>query len=96
MSIGVRLAERQWIEWDPRKWDHVLSGDIGCDLSISASKRLAELNTTPTAREVVNHVCRKNGSLGRIDGIERLSRAEVLSHLAEINPDMSLSELVKS
>ncbi len=29
--IAVRLAERQWREWDKKKWDQVLSGDIGTE-----------------------------------------------------------------
>lgn len=87
LPIAVRLAKRQWEEWDSTKWDRVLSGNIGSDLSVSAARRLAELNATEIAKRVIDHVCRKNGPFDAINGIEAPGRAEILSALAEINPE---------
>ena len=91
--IAVRLAERQWREWDKGKWDRVLSGDIGRDLSVSAARCLAELNATEIANNVVLHVCRESGHFDRVDGIVLPGRAEVLSALAQINAD-AVAELI--
>ncbi len=91
--IAVRLAERQWKEWDNRKWDRVLSGDIGSDLSVSAARRLAELNASEVASNVVDHVCRESGHFDRVDEIVLPGRAEVLSALAQINAD-AVAELI--
>ena len=83
--IAVRLAERQWTEWDGSRWDRVLSGDIGPDLSVSAARRLAELNASEVANNVVAHVLRESGPFHRID---HPGRAEVLAALAQINADV--------
>ena len=81
--IAVRLARRQWSEWDPGKWDRVLSGGLGPDLARLAAERLAHLGGTGIATKVVKHVCRESGPLdtGTIDD----NRAEVLACLAEVN-----------
>ena len=82
--IAVRLAERQWEEWDPGKWDRVLSGDVG--LACVAAERLAHLNGTEIATEVAKHVCREGGPLdtGTVDA----QRAEVLACLAEVDAEV--------
>lgn len=81
--IAVRLAKRQWREWDPGKWDRVLTGDLGPGLAPLAAARLAHLGGTGIATEVVKHVCREGGPLdaGTIDG----NRAEILAYLAEVD-----------
>jgi transcriptional regulator with XRE-family HTH domain len=84
--IAVRLAERQWMDWIPEKWDRVLTGDIGADLNVSAARRLAELNSTEIAQQVADYVLRQNGPFDRPNSIHLPGRAEVLSALAEINP----------
>ena len=94
--IAVRLAERQWREWDNRNWDRVLSGDIGPDLSVSAARCLAQLNATEIANNVVVHVCREGGHFDRVDGIVLSSRAEVLSALAQINADAVAEHIGRS
>ena len=94
--IAVRLAERQWWEWDNRNWDRVLSGDIGPDLSVSAARCLAQLNATEIANNVVVHVCREGGHFDRVDGIVLSSRAEVLSALAQINADAVAEHIGRS
>ena len=83
--VAMKLAERQWQEWGKGQWDEVLAGNTSPDLKISAARQLVLLNTTETAREVTNEVCRAGGPF---DGFERLSRAghaEVLSNLAGID-----------
>ena len=80
--IAVRLAERQWEEWDPGKWDRVLSGDVG--LACVAAERLAHLNGTEIANRVVKHVCREGGPLDTVDN----NRAEVLVSLAEVDAEV--------
>ena len=84
--IAIRLAERQWKEWDPRKWDQVLSGSLGRGLTRVAAERLAHLNGTQIADTVVKHVCRRGGPLdiGIIDD----SRADVLVCMAEVDGEV--------
>ena len=79
--IAVRLARRQWSEWDPGKWDQMFSGGLGPGLTGAAAERLAHLGGTGIATEVVKHVCREGGPLdtGAVDN----NRAEVLACLAE-------------
>lgn len=81
--IAVRLAERQWKEWDPGKWDRVLSGSLGPGLTRVAAERLAHLNDTGIGTEVVQHVCREGGPFdtGAVDN----NRAEVIASLAEVD-----------
>ena len=86
--IAIRLAERQWKEWDPRKWDQVLSGSLGPGLTRAAAERLAHLNVNRTeiATRVVKHVSREGGPLdtGTVDN----GRAEVLACLAEVDAEV--------
>ena len=84
--IAVRLAERQWEEWDHGKWDRVLSGGLGPGLARLAAERLAHLNETDIAAQVVKHVGREGGPLdtGTVDA----QRAEVLACLAEVDPEV--------
>ena len=84
--IAVRLAERQWKEWDHGKWDRVLSGGLGPVLARLAAERLAHLNETEIAAQVVKHVGREGGPLdtGTVDA----QRAEVLACLAEVDPEV--------
>ena len=83
--IANRLAERQWREWDPGKWDKLLSGRLGPGLTRVAAERLAYLNGTVIATRVVKHVCRKGGPFdtGAVDN----DRAEVLTFLAEVDAE---------
>ena len=84
--IAIRLARRQWREWDRGKWDQVLSGSLGPGLDRVAAERLAHLNETEIAPEVVKHVCREGGPLdtGTVDN----NRAEVLARLAEVDAEV--------
>ena len=84
--IAIRLAERQWREWDRGKWDQVLSGSLGPGLTRVAAERLAHLNGTEIATRVVKHVCREGGPFdtGTVDN----NRAEVLACLAEVDAEV--------
>ncbi len=84
--IAIRLARRQWAEWDPGKWDQVLSGSLGPGLDRVAAERLAHLNETEIAKRVVKHVCREGGPLGT--GTVDNNRAEVLVSLAEVDAEV--------
>ena len=84
--IAMRLAERQWQGWSRAEWDHVLAGDTSPDLRASAARQLALLNTTETARRVVDHVCRPGGPFDGFMELSETGNAEVLSSLAEIDP----------
>ena len=81
--IAMRLAKRQWEEWDPGKWDRVLSGGLGAGLTRLAAERLAHLGGTEIATKVAKHVCRAGGPLdtGTVDAC----RAEVLACLVEVD-----------
>lgn len=84
--IAMRLAERQWQDWSSAEWDHVLAGDTSPGLRTSAARQLALLNTTETARQVVEHVCRPGGPLDGFMELSKTGNAEVLSGLAAIDP----------
>ena len=84
--IAIRLAERQWREWDRGKWDQVLSGSLGPGFTRVAAERLAHLNGAEIATRVVKHACREGGPLdtGTVDN----DRAEVLACLAEVDAEV--------
>ncbi len=92
-SIAMRLAESQWREWSPDNWDRVLTGDTSSTLKISAAKQLSLLNTIDVSQEVVAHICRLGGSFDKLEGISRPGHAEVLSALAEINPEIVVRQI---
>lgn len=95
-SIAMKLAERQWREWSQDEWDRVLTGDTSSTLKISAARQLSLLNTTDVSQEVVTHVCRPGGSLSNFEGISRPGHAEMLSALAEVNPEIVVSRIESS
>ncbi len=80
--IAIRLAERQWREWDRGKWDRVFSGELGSGLTRVAAERLAQMGGSPIATEVAKHVCRDGGPL---DGVSKSARADILSCLAQVD-----------
>ena len=84
--IAIRLARRQWREWDRGKWDQVLSGSLGPGLDRVAAERLAHLNETEIAKRVAKHVCRQGGPFdtGTVDN----NRAGVLVCLAEVDAEV--------
>ena len=94
--ITLNLAERQWKEWDPAKWDQVLTGDTSPDLKVLAARQLALLNTTAVSQRVVDHVCRRGGPFERFEGLSKTGHAEVLSALAEIKPEVVANQIERS
>ena len=88
--IAMRLAERQWREWNRNEWDDVLAGDAASlRLRIMAAKQLTLLNTTPISKKVVIHVCRPGGPFDSFEGGgPEAVHAEVLSFLAEIDSEV--------
>ena len=85
--IAMKLAERWWREWGGAEWDAVLAGDASPDLKVLAARQLAWINTTEAAPKVVRHVCRSGGPFDGAEGISRTDHAEVLSALAEVDPE---------
>ena len=63
--IVLRLAERQWEEWMPSKWDKILACNPSPELAVLAAHRLALLNTTRVSQKVARHVCRQGFSVLR-------------------------------
>ena len=94
--LSMNLAARQWREWRPSKWDGILAGDIGPDLGLRAAKRLALLNDTDTAKEVVAHACRTNGPLDGILEGSSSGRTALLAPLAEIDAGIVAELLERS
>lgn len=84
--IAMQLAEQQWKEWSREQWDCLLASDEPSFLALkrTAARVLARLNTTPTAAEVVQHVCRANGPMAA--AIALSNAADVLPILAEVAP----------
>ena len=94
--IAMRLAERQWREWTPAQWDRILAGDAQHRPSATAARMLASLNTTSVAKEVVRHVCRLGRPLAEFEAPANARRAEVLSALAEVAPDVVLETMERT
>lgn len=86
--ISLRLAERQWKEWDRTKWDQVLASEISPRLKVLAARQLALLNTTKISKKVVIRVCRPGGPFEGFESLSKAGNAETLSALAEINPEV--------
>ena len=94
--VALYLTEHQWREWAPRTWDKVLAGDFNSSLKTRASRRLAEINTTDIAGEVLRHVCRHGGSFDGFQGLSRAGHAEALSWLTEIDPRIVADQIDRS
>ncbi len=94
--IAMRLAEQQWKEWPRVTWESVLSGDTSPSLKVLAARQLALLNTTDISRDVVAHVCRYSGPFDGLEAMSRHGHAEVLSKLAEINPEVVANQIERS
>ena len=70
--------------------------NLGCDsvgelperLRTQAASRLAMLNTRPISSEVVKHVCRPGGPINSLEALSIAGNAEVLSSLAEVDPEV--------
>ncbi len=96
LPIAMRLAERQWKEWNAERRDELLAGKTSPDLGILAARQLALLNETEVSREVVDHVCRVGGPFEDPDGLFDPYRAEVLRHLADISPERVMNQIERS
>ena len=94
--IAMRLAERQWQEWSESEWDSVLAGDTASSLRTLAARQLAVLNTTATSQRVVAHVCRPDGPFDCLDGATGRTKAEVLSALAEVDPQVVVNQIERA
>ena len=77
--VSLRLAERQWKEWDPTKWDQVIGGDISPRLRVLAARQLALLNTTEVSKKVLKRVCRPGGPFEGFESLSKAGNAETLS-----------------
>ena len=85
--VAMRLAERQWKEWSPCQWERLLASEGNRHL-VGLRTRLAELNTTTTAQDVVRHVCRPGTPLVQAKTWPR--DVDVLPTLAEVDPAVVL------
>lgn len=94
--IVLRLAERQWEEWMPSKWDKILACNPSPELAVLAAHRLALLNTTRVSQKVARHVCRPGGPLDDQKPISASSHAEVLSALVQIDARLVVDLLARS
>lgn len=94
--IALRLAERQWEEWTPGKWDEILAGNANSELPALAAHRLALLNTLGVSQKVARHVCRPGGSLDGRNPISNSSHAEVLPALVQIDARLVVDLLARS
>jgi transcriptional regulator with XRE-family HTH domain len=83
--VALALAERQWKQWGPERWDEVLAGSVPTHLRVAAARRLALLNDKAIAAEVVGHLCRLDGPLNSVAALCSKGAMNVLSLLAEVN-----------
>ena len=96
--IALHLAERQWQEWTPDRWDETLASNISSELMVLAARRLALLNASSngTSHRVTAHVCRHGGPLeGHICDLSS-SHAEVLTFLVQIDASQVVALLERS
>ena len=91
--IAMKLAERRWRKSGREEWDVVLAGDTSPDLKVLAARQLAWINTTEAALKVVRDVCRSGGPFDGVEGISRTGHAEVLSALAEVDPEAVVGQI---
>lgn len=94
--IVLRLAERQWEEWMPSKWDKILACNPSPELAVLAAHRLALLNTTRVSQKVARHVCRPGGPLDGQKPVSNSGHAEVLSALVQIDARLVVDLLERS
>ena len=95
--VAMKLAERQWREgWTKESWDAVLTGDVSPHLKVQAARQLALLNTTAISQDVVRHVCRIDGPFDGFVGLSQPRHADVLSALAEIEPQVVVDQIERS
>ena len=94
--LALRLAERQWEEWTPGKWDEILAGNANSELPALAAHRLALLNTTRVSQKVARHVCRPGGPLDDQKPFSASIHAEVLSALVQIDARLVVDLLARS
>ena len=87
LPIALRLAERRWSAWSSNEWDLVLTGGVGRVLQERAARQLAFLNTSSVSEDVLRHVCRLGGPFDGAAGIATAGHAQVVSSLAEVDPE---------
>ena len=83
--VALNLSEYQWREWAPDQWDEILAGSISPELKEFAARRLALLNTTGISQQVAAHLCRYGSPLEVNIRDLRVSHAEVLTALVQID-----------
>lgn len=82
--ISHSLAERQWQEWSPGKWDEILT-QAPARLREKAAGQLALLNRSDISLEVTRHVCRRGGPLDEYLAVCDPANASVIDRLSEID-----------
>ena len=94
--IALHLAEYQWQEWSPDRWEQVLVSNTDPELVFAASRRLSLLNTTNISRKVANYLCRHGGHLEGPGWIFIPSRTTVLEALVQIDARLVVDLLEQS
>ncbi len=94
--IALQLAEHQWREWMPDRWDEILAGSSSPELMEFAARRLALLNTTGISQEVAAHLCRAGGPLDGSEGISNSNRSAVLAALVQVDARRVVDLLTQS
>ena len=82
--IAHSLAERQWQEWDPGKWDEILT-QAPARMREKAAGQLALLNRSNISLEVTRHVCRHDGPLDDYEAVCDPANASVIDCLSEVD-----------
>jgi len=82
--IAHSLAERQWQEWGPDKWDEILT-QAPARLREKAAGQLALLNRSDISFEVTRHVCRRGGPLDGYEAVCDAANASVIDRLSEVD-----------
>lgn len=82
--IAHSLAEQQWQEWGPDKWDEILTQAPG-RLRKRAADQLALLNRSEISLEVTRHVCRQDGPLDNYEAVCDGTNASVIDSLSQVD-----------
>lgn len=96
--VALRLAQHQWQEWTPDRWDEVLASDGNPKLMAFAARRLALLNTSTDriSQKVTARVCRQGGPLEVHICDLSSGHAEVLTFLVQIDASQVVALLKRS
>ncbi len=83
--VAMRLTERQWLAWNPKKRLALLAGTLDPSLKVNAARQLAWINDSDVAHEAADLYLRPGGPLDGTHGLSQPGRADFLYFLAQVD-----------